>query len=166
MLSRSGRTLSVELVQIANFADESFTGVISLALADNYNNVLTIFGERTQINDLGRYRYLTNPRTITSTIPQEVGNGHYRLCAVAKQDGKSGWSLVKRFEMEDNTITARSLDCYQDIWLVNGVLGIVEVVSDDNQKAVTYDLWGLQVHDLVPGNVYIRNGKKFRYSGE
>ena len=166
VLSRSGRTLSVELVQIANFADESFTGVISLALADNYNNVLTIFGERTQINDLGRYRYLTNPRTITSTIPQEVGNGHYRLCAVAKQDGKSGWSLVKRFEMEDNTITARSLDCYQDIWLVNGVLGIVEVVSDDNQKAVTYDLWGLQVHDLVPGNVYIRNGKKFRYSGE
>lgn len=166
ILSSSGRTLSVELAQIANFGDESFTGVISLALADRYNDVLTIFGERTEITDLGSYRYLTYPRTINSTIPQEVGNGYYRLCAVAKQEGKSDWSLVRRWAMEDNSITARSLDCYLDIWLANGVLGIEEIVCDDNPEAVTYDLRGLQVHKLVPGNIYIRNGKKFRYNRE
>lgn len=166
ILSSSGRTLSVELAQIANFADESFTGVISLALTDRYNNLITIFGERTEITDLGRYRYLTAPRTLTSTIPQEVGNGYYRLCAVANQTEKSGWSFVRRFTMENNSITARDMDCYQDIRLANGVLGIDEIVSDDNPEAVTRDLWGHQVHKLVPGNIYIRNGKKFRYGGE
>ena len=135
-------------------------------MADRYNDVLTIFGERTEITDLGSYRYLTYPRTINSTIPQEVGNGYYRLCAVAKQEGKSDWSLVRRWAMEDNSITARSLDCYLDIWLANGVLGIEEIVCDDNPEAVTYDLRGLQVHKLVPGNIYIRNGKKFRYNGK
>jgi len=120
--SSSNRTLSVELSQIANFGDETFSGEVSLALADRSNNLLTVFGERIAIEGLGHYQYLSNPRTITSTIPQEVSDGSYRLCAVAKQRGKTGWSMLKRFEMEGNYITASNLDCYQNIWLSNGVL--------------------------------------------
>ena len=122
VLSSSGRTLSVELAQIANFGDEPFTGVISLALADRYNNLVSVFGERTEISELGYYRYLTYPRTLTSTIPQEINDGYYRLCAVAKQQGKSGWSMLKRFELENNYIISESMDCYEHIWLSNSVL--------------------------------------------
>ena len=151
-----------------------------------------------------------------------------------------------RFEMESNYITASSLDCYEHIWLSNGVLstptfmvktqvtgggsvtpssqsvaggesvsftfkaddgyqltaatlnnvdilssivnnkyqvdevienltlsatftyslGIEEVVCDDNRRDVVYDLQGRLVRELVPGNVYIRDGKKFFYKGE
>ena len=120
--SSNNRSLSVELSQIANFGDETFTGVVSLALADRDNNLISVFGERTEIDGLGHYQYLAYPRTISSTIPQEVGDGYYRLCAVAKQQGKRGWSVIRRFELENNYITAESLDCYQNIWLSNGVL--------------------------------------------
>ncbi len=123
VLSSSNRSLTVQLSQIANFGDETFIGVVSLALADRNDNLLTVFGERTEIEGLGHYQYLSNPRTISSTIPQEVSDGHYRLCAVAKQQGKSGWSRLKRFELENNYIMAESMDCYQNIWLSNGVLG-------------------------------------------
>lgn len=244
--SSNNRTLTVELSQIANFGDETFYGVISLALADGDNNLVSVFGERTEIEGLGHYQYLSNPRTISSTIPQEVSDGYYRLCAVAKQQGKSGWSRLMRFEMENNYITASSLDCYEHIWLSNGVLstptfmvktqvtgggsvtpssqsvaggesvsftfkaddgyqltaatlnnvdilssivnnkyqvdevienltlsatftyslGIEEVVCDGNRRDVVYDLQGRLVRELVPGNVYIRDGKKFFYKGE
>ena len=241
--SSSNRSLTVELSQIANFGDETFNGVVSLALADRNNNLVTAFGERTEIEGLGHYQYLSYPRTLSSTIPQEVGDGHYRLIAVAKQQGKSGWSMLKRFELENNYIMAESLDCYQNIWLTNGVLGtptftittqvtgggsiassmrsvrgggsvtftfkadegyeltaatlngadilssivdnkylvdevienlvvyatftytsgIEEVVCDRDEDAVVYDLRGRIVRELVPGNVYVRDGKKFFY---
>jgi hypothetical protein len=120
--SSNNRSLTVELSQIANFGDETFNGVVSLALADRNDNLVSVFGERTEITGLGHYQYLTSPRTISSTIPQEVGDGYYRLCAVSKQQGKSGWSRLKRFELEDNYIKAESMDCYKHIWLSNGVL--------------------------------------------
>ena len=121
--SSNNRSLTVELSQIANFGDETFNGVVSLALADRNDNLVTVFGERTEIEGLGHYQYLSYPRTISSTIPQEISDGHYRLCAVAKQQGKSGWGRLKRFELENNYIMAESMDCYQNIWLSNGVLG-------------------------------------------
>ena len=121
--SSSNRSLTVELSQIANFGNETFNGVVSLALTDRNDNLLTVFGERTEIEGLGHYQYLSYPRTISSTIPQEISDGHYRLVAVAKQQGKSGWSRLKRFELENNYIMAESMDCYQNIWLSNGVLG-------------------------------------------
>ena len=238
--SSSNRSLTVELSQIANFGDETFNGVVSLALADRNDNLLTVFGERTEIEGLGHYQYLSYPRTIASTIPQEVGDGHYRLCAVAKQQGKSGWSRLKRFELEGNYIMAESMDCYENIWLTNGVLGtptftittqvtgggsiassmrsvrgggsvtftfradegyeltaaslngadilssivdnkyqvdevienltvsatftsssgIEEIVCDRDEGAVTYDLRGRMVCELVPGHMYVRDGKK------
>ena len=238
--SSSNRSLTVEMSQIANFGDETFNGVVSLALADRNDNLVTVFGERTEIEGLGHYQYLSYPRTISSTIPQEVGDGHYRLCAVAKQQGRSGWSRLKRFELENNYIMAESMDCYQNIWLTNGVLGtptftittqvtgggsiassmrsvrgggsvtftfkaddgyeltaaslngadilssivndkyqvdevienltvsatftytlgIEEVVCDRDEGAVVYDLRGRLVRELVPGNIYVRNGKK------
>lgn len=239
--SSSNRSLTVEMSQIANFGDETFNGVVSLALADRNDNLLTVFGERTEIEGLGHYQYLSYPRTISSTIPQEVGDGHYRLIAVAKQQGRSGWSRLKRFELENNYIMAESMDCYQNIWLTNGVLstptftittqvtgggsiassmrsvrgggsvtftfkadegyeltaaslngadilssivnnkyqvdevienltvsatftytlGIEEVVCDSDERAVVYDLRGRRVDVLLPGNIYVRDGKKF-----
>lgn len=244
--SSNNRSLTVELSQIANFGDVTFDGVVSLALADRDNNLVSVFGERTEITGLGHYQYLTSPRTITSTIPQEIGDGYYRLVAVAKQQGKSGWSMLKRYELENNYITAASMDCYEHIWLVNGVLstptftittqvtgggsiassmrsvkgggsvtftfkadegyeltaaslndvdilssivddkyqvdevienltvaatftytlGIEEIVCDDNGQDVVYDMQGRLVRELVPGNVYIRDGKKFLYRGD
>ena len=241
--SSNNRSLTVELSQIANFGDETFNGVVSLALADRNNNLVTAFGERTEIEGLGHYQYLSYPRTLSSTIPQEVGDGHYRLIAVAKQQGKSGWSMLKRFELENNYIMAESLDCYRNIWLTSGVLetptftittqvtgggsiassmrsvrgggsvtftfkadegyeltaatlndadilssivdnkylvdevienlvvyatftytsGIEEVFCDRDEDAVVYDLRGRIVRELVPGNVYVRDGKKFFY---
>ncbi len=238
--SSSNRSLTVEMSQIANFGDETFNGVVSLALADRNDNLVTVFGERTEIEGLGHYQYLSYPRTISSTIPQEVGDGHYRLCAVAKQQGRSGWSRLKRFELENNYIMAESMDCYQNIWLTNGVLstptftittqvtgggsiassmrsvrgggsvtftfraddgyeltaaslngvdilssivndkyqvdevienltvsatftytlGIEEVVCDRDERAVVYDLRGRRVDVLLPGNIYVRDGKK------
>ena len=244
--SSYNRSLTVQLSQIANFGDETFNGVVSLALADRNNNLVTVFGQRTEIEGLGHYQYLNNPRTISSTIPQEIGDGYYRLVAVAKQQGKSGWSVLKRYELENNYIMAESLDCYQNIWLVNGVLntptftittqvtgggtiassmrsvrgggsvmftfkadegyeltaatlndvdilssivngkyqvdevienltvsatftyslGIEEIICDSDKPHVVYDLRGHLVRDPIPGNVYIRDGKKFLYRGE
>ena len=51
--------------------------------------------------------------------------------------------------------------------------GIGELEADENlnnlddlndQKVPTYDLMGRRVSDLKPGNIYIRNGKKFMLS--
>jgi len=51
--------------------------------------------------------------------------------------------------------------------------GIEELEADENlnnlddlnnQKVPTYDLMGRRVSDLKPGNIYIRNGKKFMLS--
>ena len=42
-------------------------------------------------------------------------------------------------------------------------LGIEEVSCDDNRRDVVYDLQGRIVRELVPGNVYVRDGKKFFY---
>ena len=241
--SSNNRSLTVELSQIANFGDLTFNGVVSLALADRNNNLLTVFGERTEIEGLGHYQYINYPRTLSSTIPQEVGDGHYRLIAVAKQQGKSGWSRLKRYELENNYIMAESLECYQNIWLTNGVLstptftittqvtgggiiassmrsvrgggsvtftfkadegyeltaatlndvdilssivdnkyqvdevlenlvvsatftyslGIEEILCDERKDDVVYDLRGHMVRELVPGNIYIRDGKKYFY---
>lgn len=41
--------------------------------------------------------------------------------------------------------------------------GIADVVVD-NADAPTYNLQGMRVTDLVPGNIYIRNGAKFLYT--
>ena len=237
----SQRNLTAQLSRLMNFGEETFIGEVSLALADRNDNLITVFGDRTEITGLKYYYNLTSPRYIWGTIPQEIGDGHYRLCAVAKQQGKTGWSRIKRYMMAYGSITANSLDCHQNIWLINGVLkiptftittlvtgggtvgssmrsvkggesvtftfradegyeltaatlndadilssivdnyyvvdevlenlavsatftytsGIEEVVCDRDEDAVVYDLQGRRVHELVPGNVYVRDGKKF-----
>ena len=45
-------------------------------------------------------------------------------------------------------------------------VGIEEIICDSDKPHVVYDLRGHLVRDLVPGNVYIRDGKKFLYRGE
>jgi hypothetical protein len=237
------RNLTAQLSRLMNFGEETFSGEVSLALADRNDNLITVFGDRMEITGLKYYYSLIYPRYIWGTIPQEIGDGHYRLCAVAKQQGKTGWSRIKRYKYEYGSVTAYSLDCHQNIWLINGVLkiptftittlvtgggtvassmrsvkggesvtftfradegyeltaatlndvdilssivdnyfvvdevlenlavsatftyslGIEEVVCDDNRRDVVYDLQGRRVHELVPGNVYVRDGKKFFY---
>ena len=38
--------------------------------------------------------------------------------------------------------------------------GIEEVVCDRDERAVVYDLRGRRVDVLLPGNIYVRDGKK------
>ena len=45
-------------------------------------------------------------------------------------------------------------------------LGIEDVRCDSDRQYVVYDLQGHLVRELVPGNVYIRDGKKFIFKGE
>ena len=53
----SQRNLTAQLSRLMNFGEETFSGEVSLALADRNDNLITVFGDRTEITGL-KYYYI------------------------------------------------------------------------------------------------------------
>ena len=76
-------------------------------------------------------------------------------------ESREGYDFAWDLTNVPATMPARNLTIYGYY-----TVGIEEIICDNNRRHVVYDLQGRLVRELVPGNVYIRDGKKFFYRGE
>lgn len=115
-----GRMLSITLADYANLGEETFVGKLSLALADDDNNVIMAFGQPFVVTKLDSYYFRGGPITIEAELPDTVSDGHYRICVAAQQTGYANWTPVTRTVIEDNSITDSNIESFFDLWVING----------------------------------------------
>lgn len=115
-----GRMLSITFADYANLGEETFVGKLSLALADDDNNVIMAFGQPFVVTKLDSYYFRGGPITIEAELPDTVSDGHYRLCIAAQQTGYANWTPVTRTVIEDNSITDSNIESFFDLWVING----------------------------------------------
>ena len=114
-----GRFFSITISDLANIGEETFSGNISLALADDENNVVLAFGNPKTIAGAQPF-YMQNGFTLEGELPDTVSDGHYRLCLAAQQQGYSNWTPLTMMVIEDYTLTETNLECFFDLWVING----------------------------------------------
>ena len=115
-----GRMLSITFADYANLGEETFAGKLSLALADDDNNVIMAFGQPFVVTKLDSYYFRGGPITIEAELPDTVSDGHYRICVAAQQTGYANWTPVTRTVIEDNSITDSNIESFFDLWVING----------------------------------------------
>ena len=116
-----GRFLSITITDYLNLGEETFQGSISLALADDDNNVVLAFGKALNITPLYSYNFRSGNYTIEGELPDTVPDGHYLLCLAAQQQGYSNWTPITRMVMENFTLYETNIECFFDLWVINGL---------------------------------------------
>ena len=111
---------SISIPDYANLSNETFNGTLSLALADDDNNVILTFGKTVSISNLGSYNFRGGTVTFSGEMPDTVPDGHYRLCIAAQQKGFSNWTPMSQMMMEDYVLTETNLECFFDLWIIKG----------------------------------------------
>ena len=115
-----GRFFSITITDYANLGTETFQGSISLALTDDDNNVIIAFGKPVNTSSLSPYYSHNGKTTLEGELPDTISDGHYRLCVAAQQTGYSNWTPITLFSVEDGYIGDTHLECFFDLWVING----------------------------------------------
>ena len=76
-------------------------------------------------------------------------------------ESREGYDFAWNLENVPVSMPARDLVIYGYY-----TVGLDEIICDNKKRHVVFDLQGRQVRELIPGNVYIRDKKKFFYNGE
>lgn len=114
------RFFSITISDFANLGSETFQGGISLALADDDNNVIIAFGSAVSVTSLSPYYSHSGKTTLEGELPDTISDGHYRLCVAAQQKGYSNWTPVTLFTVEEGYIGDTNIEKFFDLWVING----------------------------------------------
>ena len=126
-----GRFFSININNYLNHGNETFAGRLSLALADDDNNIIVAFGKAINASTLTKYHYIQGTFTLEGEMPDTLSDGHYRLCAAAQQEGYSNWAPITQYAIEGNTITVSNLECFIDLWVINGRPTLDSFIRED-----------------------------------
>lgn len=113
------RKLSANVYGLINLQEESFTGNLSFALADENGSFMFLFGEKTDVPELGYHDFLTNHLCISGTIEQEIPDGHYRLYVSAQMQEKATGSYVVQYDLD--VLDAPKKELYFKVEVKNGI---------------------------------------------
>ena len=114
------RFVSITLSNQANLGTDSFTGHLSLALADDKNDIVLTFGTPFSLSNLGHYQIRGNAITLEGELPDTLQDGHYRLCTAAQQTGYDNWTAITLFTLENGYLSETQMPCFYNLWIING----------------------------------------------
>ncbi|MBO4451914.1 MAG: C10 family peptidase [Bacteroidaceae bacterium] len=115
-----GRTVSISISNYANLGEESFSGSLSLALADEDGNVLFAFGKPVNVSSLQSYGLRSSGITFEAEVPDTVSDGHYQLCIASQMTGFSNWTPLTLFTLNDGYIGESNVESFYDLWVIKG----------------------------------------------
>ena len=88
-----------------------------MAVADEEGNILAIFGDVANINNLVYGYYLQKAYTFTGKLPDYLEDGKYRIYLAANQSGYLEWGKVTGYKMEAGKFQE---EIYIPFWLEDG----------------------------------------------
>lgn len=148
-------TITMSVKNILNYAAMSFSGKISMALADEEGNILSNFGSTENLSNLGRLNYLDNAKQLSGTIPTGMSNGVYRVYVVANQTNFEGWAKLTRYSIVGNSISDSGRECYLPIEVKNGKVTQQEVEEQEYYPEIMVTDFAVKSFDTRTGQVSI-----------
>ena len=115
-----GRFFSITINDYANLGTETFQGSLSIALADDDNNVIIAFGTAVTTSNLSPYFSRNGITTLEGELPDTISDGHYRLCLAAQQKGYNNWTPITQFTIDGGYIVDSNIEIFFDLWVING----------------------------------------------
>lgn len=147
-----GHFFSVNINNYFNHGKEKFAGRLSLALADDDNNIIVAFGKVINATSLETYHYIQGTFTLEGEMPDTLSDGHYRLCAAAQQEGYSNWTPITQYAVEGNKIAVSNVECFIDLWVINGRPTLDLVTREDVNRDGVVD-----TQDVLAIYLYMQN---------
>ncbi|MBO7069510.1 MAG: C10 family peptidase [Bacteroidaceae bacterium] len=165
------RCIEMQMSNVLNYGSEQFVGQFSMVIYDEADSLLTAFGNTQKLNvSLGSYQMYPNTFDFSGNLPEELEDGNYTVKIAAKQNGYRGWSPLKGWVKEGNTIMKHDIDLGFGFIIMNRRMykvdtdGISEVknerVKSEKYDNTVYDLSGRKVNVQCKPGIYIVGGKK------
>lgn len=137
-------SVSLRAERPMNFATKPFTGILSMAVADDEGNILDKFGTVAPITNLQRYGYQNVAYTFIGKLPDYLEDGKYRLLLAANQSGYQEWGAVTEFKMEGGKIVSYGKDSYIPFWLEDGKI----IYHKEGEEDLPFFYADLQVTEM------------------
>lgn len=146
----NGFHLSASVNIFANLSDRSFTGDVSMAIANMDGSIITVLdGEYANIRNLESYTYSYSVSIPDVVVPSSVQPGYYLIYAVGRQSRCDGWS--KLVGLDINTWAEYELYAHVQVTADGVIINSYDPVGDPTISAnVAVDYGG--------GNVSLVNG--------
>lgn len=125
----STRQVTASVGMVMNYAEETFSGHLALALADNEGNIISVLEEAPEaINGLDTYYYLIDPRYLVGTMPEDLADGMYRIYVVARQDGYAQWAKLTKYTLVDGYLADYGRESFLTYEVIDGMIYFREQV--------------------------------------
>ena len=169
------RHIEMFMTNVINMGNEPFKGQFSMVVYDEENNLISEFGEVQKISStLNHFSMLLNKSfTFRGKLPNELEDGYYTVKIAAKQNGYRGWSPLRGWVMNGNTIVKRNMELGFGFHILNnkmykvetdGIRNVNDNVNDNgndngNGNGI-YDLSGRKVNSQLKKGIYVVGSKK------